>query len=191
MCVGVVERDRLIDGKAITADDVVIGVGSSGLHSNGYSLVRKVVFDIAGLSVDDTVEELQQTVGELLLTPTQIYARAVRTVLNHYKVKSVVHGIAHITGGGLAENLERILPGDVDVNIERGSWSRPPVFDWIQRLGEIEEPEMDRVFNNGLGLVLIVSDYFADKICRMLQGMGYDTSIIGRTSEGSGQVHVD
>ena len=106
-CVGVVERTKLIDGRAISPDDVVLGVASSGLHSNGYSLARRVVFDIAGLAVDAVVDELGETVGQALIRPTRIYVRPLRRVLNYYKVKSVVHGIAHITGGGLRENLER------------------------------------------------------------------------------------
>ena len=109
-CVGVAEKERVIDGRAIEPDDVVIGVASTGLHSNGFSLARKIAFDIAGHKVDDHVEELGRTVGEALLTPTQIYVRPVRKVLSYYRVKNVVHGIAHITGGGLHENLERILP---------------------------------------------------------------------------------
>ncbi len=134
-CVGVAEKDRVIDGRAIEPDDVVIGVASTGLHSNGFSLARKIVFDIAGHRVSDYVEELGATVGEALLTPTQIYVRPVRKVLNYYRVKNVVHGIAHITGGGLHENLERILPEGIQVVIDRGSWPIPPVFTWLQRLG--------------------------------------------------------
>ena len=134
-----------------------MGVASSGLHSNGYSLARKVVFEVAGLKVDDHVEELGATVGEALLEPTRIYVRPVRQVLGHYRVKNVVHGIAHITGGGLLENLERIVPDGRQVVIERGSWPVPPVFTWIQRLGEIEQAEMEQVFNMGVGLVLVVA----------------------------------
>src|SRR5262249_36995125 len=144
---GVVERKRVLDGQAIVAGDIVIGVGSSGLHSNGYSLARKVVFDIAKLKIDEQVAELGQTVGEALLTPTRIYAKPVRRVLNYYKVKNVVHGIAHITGGGLAENLERIVPQGVRIRIMRNRWPVPPIFPWIQRLGDIDATEMDRVFN--------------------------------------------
>src|SRR3569623_38815 len=118
-CVGIVERRRVIDGKAIAPGDKLIGVASSGLHSNGYSLARKVVFDIAGLKVSDQIEELGRTVGEELLTPTRIYARPLRKVLSNYKIKSVVHGVAHITGGGLHENLARIMPAGSRAFIER------------------------------------------------------------------------
>jgi phosphoribosylformylglycinamidine cyclo-ligase len=188
-CVGVVERKRVITGAAITSGDVVLGVASSGLHSNGYSLVRKVVFDVAKLQVGDAVAELSgQTVGEALLTPTRIYAQATRRVLTYYKVKSVVHGIAHITGGGLRENLERIVPANVDVRLQRDSWPMPPVFRWIQRLGQIEDAEMERVFNMGIGFVFIVSSYHADSVARMLQDCSLDVWQIGSVVPGGGTV---
>jgi phosphoribosylformylglycinamidine cyclo-ligase len=167
-CVGVVERKNVIDGRAVAAGDVLLGVASSGLHSNGYSLVRKVVFDMAGLDVSDRVEELGQTVGEALLTPTRIYAQPVRRILRYYKVKNVVHGLAHITGGGLRENLERIIPAGLRASIREGSWPVPPVFTWLQRLGNIDDAELAHVFNMGIGLVLVVSEYYAESIQRML-----------------------
>jgi len=184
-CVGVVQRKDLIDGRAIAPGDVVIGAASSGLHSNGFSLVRKVVFEMAGLGVNDPVEELGQTVGEALLEPTRIYAWPVRSVLAYYKVKAVVHGIAHVTGGGLAENLTRILPAEARVVIDRGSWAVPAVFRWLQRLGQIEEVEMDRVFNMGIGLVLVVSAYYAQSIRHQLADHGVESWVIGRVEEGS------
>ena len=139
-CVGIVERARgCSTARRSTPGDVVLGVASSGLHSNGYSLVRKIVFDHAGLGVDDRVEWSERTVGEILLEPTRLYARPVRSVLSHYKVKSVVHGIAHITGGGLHENLARVLPPTVDAAIDRGSWPMPPVFTWLQQLGDVDD----------------------------------------------------
>jgi phosphoribosylformylglycinamidine cyclo-ligase len=182
-CVGVVERKHVIDGQAIVPGDVLIGVASSGLHSNGYSLVRKVVFDVAGLSVNDHVPELGQTVGEALLTPTRIYAQAVRRVLRHYKVKNVVHGLAHITGGGLRDNVERIFPPNVQMEVDPGSWPVPPVFGWLQRLGGIDDAEMARVFNMGLGLVLIVSPCYAESIQRTLEEAGLPSWRIGRMVE--------
>ena len=182
-CVGVVERKHLIDGKSIAAGDVLLGLASSGLHSNGYSLVRKVVFDIAKLQIEDYVEELGQTVGDALLTPTRIYAQAVRKVLTHYKVKNVVHGLAHITGGGLRDNLERILPAAVRAEIDPGSWPVPPVFPWLQRLGGIEDEELARVFNMGLGLVMVVSPFFAESVQRTLEDAGLPTWRIGRIEE--------
>ena len=124
------------------------------------------------------------TVGEALLRPTTIYARAVRGVLTHYKVKSVVHGIAHITGGGLHENLERILPAGVGVTIDRGSWPVPPVFTWLQQLGDVDDEEMYRVFNMGVGLVLVVSPYYAESIQQQLATSGLESWLIGRAIDG-------
>lgn len=183
-CVGVVEKRRLIDGKSIAEGDVLLGVGSSGLHSNGFSLARKIVFEIAGHSVNDHVEALGCTVGDELLRPTIIYARAVREILSNYKVKQVVHGIAHITGGGLHENLERILPAGARALIRRDSWTVPPVFGWLQQLGDVDTAEMQRVFNMGLGLVLVVSPYYADSIRTQLDECGLQSWNIGQIAAG-------
>lgn len=183
-CVGVAERKHLIDGKAIAPGDVVLGVASSGFHSNGYSLIRKAVFEVGGHKADDFIDELGMTVGDALITPTKIYVKPIRKVLTYYKVKNVVHGIAHITGGGLHENLERILPDRTRVLIDRGSWTIPPAFGWVQRLGEIDDDEMTRVFNMGIGLVLVVSSYYAESISRMLSDCGLQTWTIGEVVEG-------
>src|SRR5439155_23204236 len=142
-CVGVVERDNIIDGRAVRPGDKVLGLASTGLHSNGYGLVRKVVFDRARLTVATVVPELGRTVGEELLEPTRIYVRAVKSVLEHYPVKRrVVRGLAHITGGGLIDNVARILPPWRRAFLRRG-WPVPPVFPWLQRLGNIDQAEMD------------------------------------------------
>jgi len=183
-CVGVVEKKNIIDGRAIEPGDVVLGVASSGLHSNGYSLARKIVFEMAGLMVNDHVEELGQTAGRALLEPTRIYAKPIRQVLNYYRVKNVVHGIAHITGGGLQENLARIVPEGVQVIIERGSWAVPPIFTWLQRLGEVDQAEMDQVFNMGVGLVLIVAPFYADSIRQQLKRFKLQSWFIGRAEKG-------
>jgi phosphoribosylformylglycinamidine cyclo-ligase len=187
-CVAVAERRKLVDGRSISPGDSILGVASSGLHSNGYSLARKVVFEIAGLGVDDLVAELGTTIGNVLAEPTRIYVRPVRRVLSYYKIKKVVHGIAHITGGGLHENLARILPRGIRAVIDRGSWSIPPVFPWMQRLGEIDQDEMDRVFNMGIGLVLIVSPHYADSIRGQLGDCGLQSWKIGQTVAGQGGV---
>jgi phosphoribosylformylglycinamidine cyclo-ligase len=183
-CVGVVERRRVIDGRQIMPGDVAIGVASSGLHSNGYSLVRKIVFDVTGLKIHDQVAELGATVAEALLVPTRLYARPLRSVLGHYRVKSVVHGIAHITGGGLRENLERILPDGIQVRLARDSWPVPPVFGWLQRLGDVPDDEMERVFNLGIGLVLVVSPHFAASIRRQLEDLGLANWQLGEAVSG-------
>jgi phosphoribosylformylglycinamidine cyclo-ligase len=184
-CVGVVEREKLLDGKTITPGDVVIGVESSGLHSNGFSLVRKIAFEIGKVDANKRVEELDATASDALLKPTTIYTRAVRGVLSHYKVKSVVHGIAHITGGGVFENLDRILPPGVGVTIDRGSWPVLPVFTWLQKLGEVDDDEMYRVFNMGIGLALVVSPYYAESIQQQLAKTGLQSWVIGRAVEGN------
>jgi phosphoribosylformylglycinamidine cyclo-ligase len=190
-CVGVVERRQLIDGRAIVPGDTVLGIASSGLHSNGFSLVRKVVFDLAGLGVADRIEELGQTVGEALLTPTRIYARPIRRILQYYKVKNVIHGIAHITGGGLQENLERILPLGMQAVLQRGSWPVPAIFQWLQRLGGIDQAEMERVFNMGIGLVLVFNPHYEATIGRMLDDAGLAHWTIGRIVRGPRSVVWD
>ncbi|MCI0491989.1 MAG: phosphoribosylformylglycinamidine cyclo-ligase [Planctomycetes bacterium] len=187
-CVGVVEREKLLTGSTISPGDTILGVASSGLHSNGYSLVRKIVFEMAGREVNDFVDSCDATVGELLLRPTTIYARAVRSVLAHYKVKSVVHGIAHVTGGGLHDNLARILPAGIGGEIDRGSWPVPPVFTWLQQLGNVDADEMYRVFNMGVGLVLVVSTYYAESIQQQLANSGLASWPIGRAVEGNQEV---
>lgn len=187
-CVGVVEKAKVLDGSTISPGDVVIGVASNGVHSNGYSLVRKIVFDIAGLKVGDFVEACGATVGDVLLRPTTIYTRALRSVLTHYKVKSVVHGVAHITGGGLHENLARILPAGIGVTIDRGSWPVPPVFGWMQQLGDVDDAEMYRVFNMGVGLALVVSPFYAESIQSQLAASGLASWLIGRAVAGNQEV---
>jgi phosphoribosylformylglycinamidine cyclo-ligase len=184
-CVGVVEREHIIDGRAIRPGDTVLGLASTGLHSNGYSLVRKVVFDRAGLTVNEFVPDLGRTVGEELLEPTRIYVRPIKEVLRHYPVKRrVVRGLANITGGGLIDNVPRILPPGLRVFLKRGSWPLPPVFSWLQHLGRIPDAEMQRVFNMGIGFVMIVSPYFAESIQKQLAEMRVPTFVIGEVREG-------
>jgi phosphoribosylformylglycinamidine cyclo-ligase len=178
-CIGVVDRAKLIDGSMIAAGDSIIGLASSGIHSNGYSLVRKIVFKDAGLAIDSHVPELAATVADALLEPTRIYVQPIRQVLSHYRVKRVVHGIAHITGGGLVENTERIFPSGLKAQIHPDSWDVPPVFGWLQRLGEVDADEMARVFNMGIGMVLVVSPHFAESIAAQLAELGIDSWTIG------------
>ncbi len=185
--VGVVEHSKLIDGKSIGVGDKVIGLASSGLHSNGFSLVRKVLRD-EGLSFDSSVPELGGPVAEELLKPTTIYVEAVRLVQMHYRVKQVIHGIAHITGGGIQENLDRILPKQVDARIDADAWPVPPVFQWLQRTGNIETAEMRRVFNMGIGLTLVVSAYYSPSVLARLREAGVSCFEIGEIVPGSGKV---
>ncbi len=188
-CVGVVERKRILDGSEIRAGDKVIGLASSGLHSNGYSLARKIALDHLGLQPDSFVEELGRTVADEFLEPTRIYVRAVKTVYRHYRVKRTVHGIAHITGGGLIDNPPRVLPEGLAIRLARGSWEVPKVFPWLQKHGNVPDEEMFRVFNMGIGLVLIVADYYAEAIARYLRKeIKIPSWVIGEVIDGERNV---
>lgn len=183
-CVGVAERKRLIDGKAVKPGDVLIGLPSSGFHSNGYSLVRKVVFEVAGLKVDQHIEELGTTVGDALMKPTRLYVKSVLGVLHRYTSRIAVSGLAHITGGGLKDNIDRFLPEGARVVIDRKSWKIPPLFTWLQRLGGIDREEMYKVFNMGIGFVLIVRPQFAASIEKQLLALGEQPVRIGEVTTG-------
>jgi phosphoribosylformylglycinamidine cyclo-ligase len=163
--VGVVDRKRLIDGSAIRPGDAVVGLASSGLHSNGYSLVRRIFFDQERLTVDRVLPELGRPLGEVLLTPTRIYAKQVLALAEEFTVK----GVAHITGGGLTENVPRVLPQGCTARIRRGSWAVPPIFAALAQRGGVESEEMHRVFNMGIGLVLVVP---ADQVERVMARAG-------------------
>lgn len=176
-CVGLVDRGRIIDGSRIRPGDRVLALPSSGLHSNGYSLVRKVVFDMAGLKPDDPVPEVDnRTVADVLLEPTIIYARQIAEIAS----KADIRGIANITGGGLIGNASRVIPEGMALDIDWGAWRRPGVFDFIQRLGGLEEEEMRRVFNLGVGMVLVVSTKDADAAMQAAAGVGVKLTGIGR-----------
>ncbi|MED5400282.1 MAG: phosphoribosylformylglycinamidine cyclo-ligase [Planctomycetota bacterium] len=189
-CVGVVERKKLIDGTAIRPGDVLLGLASGGIHSNGYSLVRKAVFESAGLTVNDQVETLEATVADVLLAPTRIYTRSLRKVMQRYRVKTIVRGMAHITGGGLEENLERILPDGCRAVIDSGSWPVPPVFDWIAELGQVQDDEMYRVFNMGIGFVLVLDPYYVESVQRRLDETRTQSWVIGQIEPGTTGVEM-
>ncbi|MDR1478120.1 MAG: phosphoribosylformylglycinamidine cyclo-ligase [Planctomycetaceae bacterium] len=168
-CVGVAERENIIDGKSIQAGDVLIGIESSGLHSNGFSLVRKIIFDVAGLNpLDKAPAELAQfdgqTISDLILTPTRIYVKTVRKLLEQFGANKGISGIAHITGGGLVENVSRILPAGLTLQLDKDSRTIPPIFSWLQELGNVDDFEMERVFNLGIGLVLAVRPELAEQV---------------------------
>ncbi len=162
--VGVADKAKIITGKDIGAGDVVLALPSTGVHSNGFSLVRKVLLEDAKLKLEDYIDELGQTLGECLLTPTKIYVRELLPICE----QGLVKGMAHITGGGLIENVPRVLPEGVSVKIKLGSWPVPPIFSLLQNLGNIDQTEMHRVFNMGVGMVIIADAEQAEQICKKL-----------------------
>jgi phosphoribosylformylglycinamidine cyclo-ligase len=177
--VGVVERDKVIDGSTIAEGDALVGLASSGFHSNGYSLVRKVLdegvaagkFDLFG-----AVPELNQTLASALLAPTRIYVKPVLNVIRDF----TVNGIVHITGGGFDGNVPRVLPKGVRARIDTDAWPRPGVFDWIRQHGELPESEMLRVFNCGIGMVLCVPHDQAEDVAERMRAQGERAYLIGR-----------
>lgn len=175
--VGIVERDKIIDGSEISIGDLIIGLSSSGLHSNGFSLVRKVLFEEHKLSLEFIPEELGKPLGEVLLTPTKIYAPVLLTLLNR-EIK--IKGCAHITGGGLVDNLSRILPKNSKAVIVKNSWEIPFIFRFIKDLGKISEEEMYRVFNCGIGFVIITEKNSLEEIETLLEALGESYYIIGQ-----------
>ncbi len=174
-CVGAVEEERLIDGSEVRVGDVLVGIASSGLHSNGYSLARKVLFEMRGLSVHDRLDGLEGTVGEELLKPTRIYVKPVLNILKGFSV----HGLVHVTGGGFYDNIPRIVRGATRAVVRRDSWTIPPVFGVLRELGGIEEREMFRVFNMGIGMILVVSETEAPEIVNRLGQLGETAWPIG------------
>ena len=177
--VGVVEADKLINGSRITRNDILIGINSSGIHSNGFSLARKVLLEKSGLKIDSYVPELGKVLADELLTPTRIYVKTVLNLFRDFDIK----GIVHITGGGFIDNIPRILPDRSSVIIEKPLWSVPPVFKIIQELGEIEEQEMFRTFNMGIGMILFVGLNEADDVLLRLKGLKVNAQIIGAVEQ--------
>ncbi|MFA5881474.1 MAG: phosphoribosylformylglycinamidine cyclo-ligase [Eubacteriales bacterium] len=182
--VGVVDRVKIIDGSKITAGDMVIGLPSSGLHSNGYSLARKVLLEAGGWQVGSFVKELGRTVGEEMLEPTRIYVRQILPLLEKYEIR----GMAHITGGGLSENIPRILPAGCKVVLNPLAWPGKPVFSLIQKTGNIAVEEMNRTFNMGIGMVLVVPAAQAEAVMADLGGRGEKAYLIGKVEQGQAVV---
>ncbi|MGZ8846657.1 MAG: phosphoribosylformylglycinamidine cyclo-ligase [Pyrinomonadaceae bacterium] len=175
--VGVVDREKIIDGRTIEPGDIVLGLPSVGLHTNGYSLARKLFFEIGGYTADTHLDELGETVGAALLKSHVSYLRDLESSLD----AGIIKGLAHITGGGLLENIPRILPEGTSVEIKKGSWPVLPIFELMQKIGNIEEPEMFRTFNMGIGMVVICAAQHASQI-KNATGSGYE---IGRVINGS------
>lgn len=186
--VGVVEADAMLSAATVRAGDVVIALGSSGLHSNGFSMVRHVLLGMNRMRLDSPVEDIDgcPVLGELLLTPTRIYARDCLALLAETRVRV----FSHITGGGLAGNLARVLPGDADAVIDRGTWAPQPVFELIARRGGTEQAEMERTFNLGVGMVAVLAPDDIDRALALLTARHVPAWVCGEVLAGSGEVRV-
>ena len=184
--VGIVDRAKVIDGSRIQPGDAVIGLASSGLHTNGYSLVRKILFEDNDYKVDQYVPELGTTLGDVLLATHRCYLKPVMAVLEEFDVR----GIAHLTGGGFYNNIPRILPLDCLVSVERRYWGVPPIFTLLQEKADIDPAEMHRTFNMGIGMVLIVPNHNGPEIVSRLEELGETASIIGGVHKGGREVNV-
>lgn len=180
--VGIVEKSKLITGDKITEGDVIIGLSSSGLHSNGFSLVRKVLLEENKLDLHEIYGQLEKPLGEEMLTPTRIYVRPILHVLKHFEIK----GLSHITGGGFYENIPRVLPEGLAAEIDFGSWSIPPIFELVKQKGKLTDEDMFSTFNMGVGMVMIISNDHAASVIKELEQLGETAYIIGRVQSGEG-----
>ncbi len=190
--VGVVEKDKIIDGKTIKPGDVVIGLSSSGVHSNGFSLVRKVFFDKARMKASQKLTKygLQTSLGEELIKPTKIYVEPVLKVLGNRKTEKAIKGMAHITGGGFFDNIPRILPDGCAVELDKSRWNVPEIFRIIQDVGDINDREMFHVFNMGIGMILIVSEADVKAVLKAFDRAGEPGTVIGEVVKGDKTVSV-
>ena len=178
-CVGVVEKQKIIDGTKVKVGDAMIAIASSGPHSNGYSLVRKII-EVSGADINASFGEQQQTLGDALLAPTKIYVKTIHRLLEKFDI----HAMAHITGGGLLENIPRVLPEDAQAIVDTSSWQLPEVFQWLQDNGNVEITEMYRTFNCGVGMVLIVDTDDVDAMVSMLNQNGDNAWLLGTVEAG-------
>ncbi len=183
-CVGIADKKNIITGKNIKEGDIIIGLPSSGIHSNGYSLVRKLFFDIKGWEVDDYIDELGCNLGEELLRPTEIYVNVILDVLAKHEIK----GISHITGGGFYENIPRILPENLNAQINLNKIESKPIFDLIKKEGNIDEKEMYSTFNMGIGMMLVVDEKDVNNIMKIIKKSSYKPVILGKIIRGEGEV---
>ena len=184
--VGAVEKSEIITSERVKEGDIILGLPSSGLHSNGFSLVRKIVFELKGFKGDEYIEELGKTIGEELLTPTRLYPRVCLPLIRDFNL----HGMAHITGGGFYENIPRALPDDMGVEIDAGAWEMPKIFELLQKWGNVDWPEMYRTFNMGVGMVIIAAPEEADKIRASLEQKGETVYTLGHVTKGKHEVVI-
>jgi phosphoribosylformylglycinamidine cyclo-ligase len=182
-CVGIVEKSAIIDGSRVAPGDAIIGLASSGPHSNGYSLIRKILSD-SGVAADSPWEGT--TLGQSLLTPTRIYVRSLLGLIGAHPV----HALAHITGGGISENLVRVLNPAVDAVIDTGGWQRPAIFDWLQEQGNVADTEMLRTFNCGIGMMVVMPADAVEPALEFLRNAGEEASVVGKITAGNGNVQI-
>ena len=183
-CVGVVDYEKIIDGQHIKPTDSIIGIESSGPHSNGYSLIRKII-EVNSINLQDKLDD--RTLGEAIIQPTTIYAKAI----NHLQETYDIHGMAHITGGGFKENIVRILPENINAEINLDSWQQPEVFNWIQTVGNVDHEEMLRTFNCGIGYVLVVNNSDSKRVINKLAETGHKAFLIGEITTGKKEVRLN
>ena len=183
-CVGVVDYEKIIDGQHIKPTDSIIGIESSGPHSNGYSLIRKII-EVNSINLQDKLDD--RTLGEAIIQPTTIYAKAI----NHLQETNEIHGMAHITGGGFKENIVRILPENINAEIDLNAWQQPEVFNWIQTVGNVDHEEMLRTFNCGIGYVLVVSNSDSKRVINKLAETGHNAFLIGEITTGKKEVRLN
>jgi phosphoribosylformylglycinamidine cyclo-ligase len=183
-CVGIVDEDKILDGSATRAGDVVIGLASSGPHSNGYSLIRRLI-SLAGANASTQVDG--RSLYDQLLAPTRIYVKSLLKLL----AEVPVHGLAHITGGGLLDNIPRVVPDGLEVVLQRQSWTRPAVFEWLKSTSGIDETEMHRTFNCGIGMTVCVPQDSVDAALASLRACGETATVIGAVRAGSGGVILE
>lgn len=184
--VGAVEKSKIITSEKVKAGDVILGLPSSGVHSNGYSLVRKIVFDVKGFKGDEYIDELGKTIGEELLTPTRLYPKSCLPLIEKFDI----HGMVHVTGGGYYENIPRALPENMGAEIDATSWTVPPIFNLLKEWGNVDWHEMYRTFNMGIGMIIIASADEAEKIKADLQARNEAVYEIGKVTQGSHEVIV-
>ena len=184
--VGVVEKSKVITSARVREGDVLLGLPSTGVHSNGFSLVRKIVFERQGMKGDEYIEALGKTIGEELLTPTRLYPKVCLPLIEKFDL----HGMVHVTGGGFYDNIPRALPDDLAVEIDADAWEMPTIFRLLQEWGNVDWQEMYRTFNMGIGMILIVSPEEAEKVKVHLKGAGETVYSIGRVVRGSHDVTI-
>lgn len=180
--VGIADKSKLVTGQKIQAGDILLGISSNGIHSNGYSLVRKVLLEKGGYTLDSNIDQLGSTLGEELLRPTKIYVKPILNVLKNFEI----NGMAHITGGGFIENIPRMLPEGIGAEIDYGSWPIQPIFDLLEEIGELKREEMFNIFNMGIGMVMAIQEENLHDIINLLEEAGEKVFIIGRTIAGEG-----